>query len=84
MLEKPMATTLQDSMEIKRLAEGYQSVFQIGLQYRYKAIYVEAIHEALEHRLSAISKCSIGSNTASLFWIKSNSGISFPSIPGER
>lgn len=50
MLEKPMATTLQDSMEIKRLAEGYQSVFQIGLQYRYKAIYVEAIHEALERQ----------------------------------
>ncbi|PJF46565.1 MAG: gfo/Idh/MocA family oxidoreductase [Chloroflexi bacterium] len=50
LLEKPMATTLQDAHEIMRLAEGYGAVLQVGLQYRYKPIYVEAIHEALTRR----------------------------------
>ena len=48
LLEKPMATTLADALDIMKTAEGYGAVFQLGLQYRYKAIYVEAIHEALE------------------------------------
>jgi predicted dehydrogenase len=47
LLEKPMATTIHDAYEITRLADGYEAVFQVGLQYRYKAIYVEAIYEAL-------------------------------------
>jgi predicted dehydrogenase len=47
LLEKPMATTIQDAYEITQLANRHDAVFQIGLQYRYKAIYVEAIHEAL-------------------------------------
>jgi predicted dehydrogenase len=46
-LEKPMATTIQDAYEMTRLAKEYPAVFQVGLQYRYKAINVEAIHEAL-------------------------------------
>ena len=50
LLEKPMATTIPDAYEIAQTAEGYSGVFQIGLQYRYKPIYVEAIHEALERR----------------------------------
>ncbi|SFO94782.1 Gfo/Idh/MocA family protein [Salibacterium halotolerans] len=50
MLEKPMATTLEDALELKQTAEDYQAVFQIGLQYRYKAIYREAVHEVLERR----------------------------------
>jgi myo-inositol 2-dehydrogenase/D-chiro-inositol 1-dehydrogenase len=50
LLEKPMATTLPDAHTISRLAEAYEPVFQVGLQYRYKANYVEAIHEALERR----------------------------------
>lgn len=48
LLEKPMATTLEDAYELAQIANNYKAVFQIGLQYRYKAIYVEAIHEALE------------------------------------
>lgn len=48
LLEKPMATTLQDAHEVMQMATGYGAVFQIGLQYRHKAIYAEAIHEALE------------------------------------
>ncbi|MBM7554452.1 Gfo/Idh/MocA family protein [Thalassobacillus pellis] len=50
LLEKPMATTLEDAFEITRIAQNYTGIFQIGLQYRYKAIYVEAIHEALERK----------------------------------
>lgn len=50
LLEKPMATTLPDAYDIYRMAEDYNAVLQIGLQYRYKAIYVEAIHEALERQ----------------------------------
>ena len=50
LLEKPMATTLQDADEIRQLIKHYEAVFQIGLQYRYKAIYVEAFHEAFERK----------------------------------
>ncbi len=50
LLEKPMATTIEDAYEIAQIARDYTAVFQVGLQYRYKAIYVEAIHEALERR----------------------------------
>jgi predicted dehydrogenase len=46
-LEKPMATTVSDAYEIVKFARDYPSVLQIGLQYRYKAMYVEAIDEAL-------------------------------------
>ncbi|SEP85562.1 Predicted dehydrogenase [Virgibacillus subterraneus] len=48
LLEKPMATTLKDTWEIKEIAKDYDSIFQIGLQYRHKPIYTEAIHEMLE------------------------------------
>lgn len=50
LLEKPMATTLEDTFEITKMAKEYNAVLQIGLQYRYKSIYVEAIHEALERK----------------------------------
>ena len=50
LLEKPMATTIRDAHEIARIANDYDAVFQIGLQYRYKAIYVEAMYEALERK----------------------------------
>lgn len=50
LLEKPMATSVEEANEILRLARNYPAVLQIGLQYRYKAIYVEATHEALQRR----------------------------------
>jgi predicted dehydrogenase len=50
LLEKPMATTIVDAYEILKISSDYPAVFQIGLQYRYKAIYVEAIHEALDRK----------------------------------
>jgi len=49
-LEKPMATTIEDAREIVELSKGYPAVLQIGLQYRYKPMYVEAIHEVFERR----------------------------------
>jgi predicted dehydrogenase len=50
LLEKPMATTIPDAHEIYSIAKNYPAIFQIGLQYRYKAMYVDAIQEALNHR----------------------------------
>jgi predicted dehydrogenase len=50
LLEKPMATTIADAWEIAQTAKAHPAVFQIGLQYRYKPIYVEAIHAALERK----------------------------------
>ena len=50
LLEKPIATTVADALEITQIAESYPAVFQVGLQYRHKSISVEAIHEALERK----------------------------------
>lgn len=50
LLEKPMATTVEDARRIAEVAANYPSFIQVGLQYRYKAPYVEARHEALERR----------------------------------
>lgn len=50
LLEKPIATTLADAYTIMQIAERYSATFQIGLQYRYKAIYAESIYEALERK----------------------------------
>jgi predicted dehydrogenase len=50
LLEKPMATTVADARDILSIAKKHGAVFQIGLQYRYKSIYREAIHEALDRK----------------------------------
>ena len=50
LLEKPMATTLADAAGIVEIASQYPSFIQAGLQYRYKAMYVEARHEALQRQ----------------------------------
>ena len=46
-LEKPIATTLADAQEISELAQKHQLNLHIGLQYRFKSIYAEAISEVL-------------------------------------
>jgi len=51
LVEKPVATTIADAHEIMRIADDHPGIFQVGLQYRYKAIYAEAAHEALERRV---------------------------------
>ncbi len=48
LMEKPMATTVKDAFAMMNAGKKHKKVFQVGLQYRYKAIYVESIHEALE------------------------------------
>jgi len=50
LVEKPVATTIPDAFEIAQFADAHDGIFQVGLQYRYKAIYTEAIHEALERK----------------------------------
>ena len=60
LLEKPMATTLPDAYQITQIAAKYPAVLQIGLQYRYKAIYAEAIYEALTRQsIGAIKTINI-------------------------
>jgi predicted dehydrogenase len=46
-VEKPMATTVPDAVEMVKIVNEYSNFIQIGLQYRYKAQYQEAFHEAL-------------------------------------
>ena len=48
-LEKPIATSVDDAYEVCKLAANHSKSVQFGLQYRYKAIYAEAIEETL-HR----------------------------------
>jgi myo-inositol 2-dehydrogenase / D-chiro-inositol 1-dehydrogenase len=50
LLEKPIATTLRDAYTVARIAETYPATFQLGLQYRYKSMYAEAIYETLNRR----------------------------------
>jgi myo-inositol 2-dehydrogenase / D-chiro-inositol 1-dehydrogenase len=46
-VEKPMATTVPDSVKMVEMVNEYSNFIQIGLQYRYKSQYQEAFHEAL-------------------------------------
>lgn len=50
LMEKPMVTTLEDAFEMRKIAQDYPAVFQVGLQYRYKAIYSESRKEVLEKK----------------------------------
>ena len=50
LLEKPMATTVEDARTVYEIAADYPTFIQVGLQYRYKAPYVEARHEALTRK----------------------------------
>ena len=47
LLEKPIATTVADAMEIHRLLSAHNGHVQIGLQYRYKSVYREALREVM-------------------------------------
>ena len=53
-LEKPIATTLADAAEIYQLLSRHPHYVQIGLQYRYKSVYREAL-------LESFSRQSLGS-----------------------
>jgi len=45
-----MATTVRDAYTILQIAQNYPAVLQIGLQYRYKSMYHEAIQETLNRK----------------------------------
>ena len=47
-LEKPIATTVADAFEVCRLAASHDKTIRPGLQYRYKAVYREAIAEVFD------------------------------------
>jgi len=47
-LEKPIATSVADALEVCRLAVSHDNIVRVGLQYRYKAIYAEAISEVMD------------------------------------
>jgi predicted dehydrogenase len=49
-LEKPIATSVTDAIEVCRLAANHRNIVRVGLQYRHKAVYAEAITEVLEQR----------------------------------
>ena len=49
-LEKPIATTVADAYEVCRLAADHTKPVRLGLQYRFKAIYAEAISEVFDRR----------------------------------
>ena len=49
-LEKPIATTVADAYEVCRLAASHSNIVRVGLQYRHKAIYAEAIDEVFQRR----------------------------------
>lgn len=49
-LEKPIATTLADAAEIYRLLSEHPHYVQIGLQYRYKSVYREALLETMARK----------------------------------
>ena len=49
-LEKPIATSVEDAWQVCKLAAAHPHLVRFGLQYRYKAIYAEAIHEVLERK----------------------------------
>ena len=49
-LEKPIATTVEDAYEVCQIAQGHSKIVRFGLQYRYKSIYAEAMHEVFERR----------------------------------
>lgn len=51
LLEKPMAPNLPDAREIAKIAKTYPAPILVGLQYRYKATYAEAIKEVLGRRV---------------------------------
>lgn len=44
-LEKPMATSLAEARRMVDIARDYPGLVQLGMQYRFKAQYVDAFHE---------------------------------------
>ncbi|NKB99314.1 MAG: gfo/Idh/MocA family oxidoreductase [Pseudomonadales bacterium] len=59
-LEKPIATTVSDAIEVCRLAQNHKNIVRVGLQYRYKAIYAEALAEVFDrHTIGEVSSVNM-------------------------
>ena len=64
-VEKPMATSLKDGAEILRLSSKHPAFIQVGMQYRYKAQYVDAFHEVkVLKSLGSIKTCLLYTSDA--------------------
>ncbi len=49
-VEKPLAASVADALEAYRLLQAHDAYVQVGLQYRFKAVYREAIDEVFLRR----------------------------------
>lgn len=58
-VEKPMATTLADAAEILRMDQCSPAFIQLGMQYRFKAQYVEAFRTAFDGALGTVRTVSM-------------------------
>lgn len=56
LLEKPMANTIRDAHAVWQFGQDYDAVLQIGLQYRFKPQYVEALYEIEQRRTIGLVK----------------------------
>lgn len=50
LIEKPMATNLKDAQAMALAAEQYSNELLLGMQYRFKAQYVDAFHAVKRQR----------------------------------
>jgi myo-inositol 2-dehydrogenase / D-chiro-inositol 1-dehydrogenase len=50
LIEKPMATCLNDANAMTQAAKQYSNIIQLGMQYRFKAQYVDAFNAIKEQR----------------------------------
>lgn len=51
LVEKPMATSLGDALAMFDAVQGYESLFQLGMQYRFKAQYVDLFAAIKQQKL---------------------------------
>lgn len=47
LVEKPMATSLTNALDMARAVRDYPAVVQLGMQYRFKAQYVDLFHAVI-------------------------------------
>ena len=59
LLEKPMATTLEDAFYIAKASLSYPAPIQLGMQYRYKSQYQLALNSLAKGELGDVKMVSL-------------------------
>ena len=59
LLEKPMATTLEDAFYLARASLSYPAPIQLGMQYRYKSQYQLALNSLTKGELGDVKMVSL-------------------------